>query len=142
MQSVPITTNVVSSNTVRLRQGLFDTTLCEKVCHWIAAGRWFSPCTQVSPTNKTDSHGITEILWKVESGVKHHNSKPYKSIGLGCVKFLMNDLMVIKQLNYTISYLEVHLFNHMLQICNIDLIFFSFLTPLSAIFQLYHGDQF
>ena len=30
------------------------------------AGQWFSPSTPVSPTNKTDSHNITEILLKVE----------------------------------------------------------------------------
>ena len=28
-------------------------------------GRWFSPGTPVSSTNKTDRHNITEILWKV-----------------------------------------------------------------------------
>jgi hypothetical protein len=30
-----------------------------------AAGRWFSPGTLVSSTNKTDRHDITEILLKV-----------------------------------------------------------------------------
>jgi len=29
------------------------------------AGQWFSPCTPVSSTNKTDHHDITEILLKV-----------------------------------------------------------------------------
>ena len=29
------------------------------------AGRWFSPGTPVSSTNKTDHHDITEILLKV-----------------------------------------------------------------------------
>jgi hypothetical protein len=29
------------------------------------AGRWFSPCTPVSSTNKTDRHNITEILLTV-----------------------------------------------------------------------------
>ena len=38
------------------------TTLCDKVCQWLATGRWFSP---VSSTNKTDHHDITEILLKV-----------------------------------------------------------------------------
>ena len=28
-------------------------------------GRWFSPGTQVSSTNKTDRHDLTEILLKV-----------------------------------------------------------------------------
>ena len=26
-----------------LRRGALDTTLCDKVCQWLAAGRWFSP---------------------------------------------------------------------------------------------------
>ena len=30
-----------------------------------AIGRWFSPDTPVSSTNKTDNHDITEILFKV-----------------------------------------------------------------------------
>jgi len=40
------------------------TTLCDKVCQWLAAGRWFSPRTPVSSTNKTDHRDITEILLK------------------------------------------------------------------------------
>jgi hypothetical protein len=32
---------------------------------WLVTGRWFSPGTPVSSTNKTDSHDITEILLKV-----------------------------------------------------------------------------
>ena len=41
------------------------TTLCDKVCRWLVTGRWFSPGTSVSLTNKTDRHDITEILLKV-----------------------------------------------------------------------------
>jgi hypothetical protein len=41
IQSVPITTNVVSSNP--FMWGVPDTTLCDKVCQWLATGRWFSP---------------------------------------------------------------------------------------------------
>ena len=41
------------------------TTLCNKVCQWLATGRWFSPGTPVSSTNKTDCHDITEILLKM-----------------------------------------------------------------------------
>jgi hypothetical protein len=44
---------------------VLDTTLCDKVCQWLAAGRWFSPGTLISSTNKTDSHDIIEILLKV-----------------------------------------------------------------------------
>jgi hypothetical protein len=40
-------------------------TLCDKVCQWLVTGQWFSLCTPVSSTNKTDRHDITEILLKV-----------------------------------------------------------------------------
>ena len=46
-------------------QGVLDTTLCDKVCQWLATGRWFSPGPPVSSTDKTDRHHITEILLKV-----------------------------------------------------------------------------
>ena len=48
-----------------LRRDVLDTTLCDKVCQWLTAGRWFSPGTPVSSTNKTDRQDITEILLKV-----------------------------------------------------------------------------
>ena len=41
------------------------TTLCDKVCQSLAAGRWFSLGPLVSSTYKTDLHDITEILLKV-----------------------------------------------------------------------------
>ena len=63
VQSVFITTKVVSSNL--LRRGVLDTTLCDTICQCLAAGRWFSPGTPVSSINKTDRHDITEILLKV-----------------------------------------------------------------------------
>jgi hypothetical protein len=46
-------------------QGVLDTTLCDKVCQWLAPGQWFSPGTPVSSANKTEHHDITEILLKV-----------------------------------------------------------------------------
>jgi len=39
--------------------GVLDTTLCDKVCQWLATGRWFSTGTPVSSTNKTDCQDIT-----------------------------------------------------------------------------------
>jgi hypothetical protein len=47
-----------------LRQigGFLYTTLCDKVCQWLAAGRWFSPGSPFSPTNKTYCHNLTEIM--------------------------------------------------------------------------------
>ena len=44
---------------------MVHTTLCDKVCQWLATGGWFFPGTLVSSTNKNDRHDITEILLKV-----------------------------------------------------------------------------
>ena len=54
-------------------RGILDTTLCDKVCQWLAAGRWFSPCTMVSSINKTDPHDIAEILLKVALNTHNPN---------------------------------------------------------------------
>jgi len=48
---VPITTNVVNSNPAH---GVLNTTLCDKVCQWLATGQWFSSGTSVSSTNKSE----------------------------------------------------------------------------------------
>jgi hypothetical protein len=49
----------------RSQRGVLNTTLCEKVSQWLAAGRWFSSGTPISSTNKTVCHDITEILFEV-----------------------------------------------------------------------------
>jgi hypothetical protein len=46
-------------------RGVLDATLCDKVCQWLAAGRWFSPGIPISSTNKIDTHDITKILLKL-----------------------------------------------------------------------------
>ena len=48
------------------RWGVLDTTLCDKVCQWFAAGRWFSPGNPVSSTNNTERDDITKMLLKVD----------------------------------------------------------------------------
>jgi hypothetical protein len=54
------------------------TTLCDKVCQWLATGRWFPPGCPVSSTNKTDCHDITEILLKVPlNTIKETNKQIY-----------------------------------------------------------------
>jgi len=49
------------------------TTLCDKVCQWLATGPWFSPGHPVSSTYKTDRHNVTEILLKVALNTKNDN---------------------------------------------------------------------
>jgi hypothetical protein len=41
--------NNISVTYISLRD-VFDTTLCDKVCEWLATGQWFSPDTPVSTT--------------------------------------------------------------------------------------------
>ena len=50
---------------IPLMASVLDTTLCDKVCQWLAAGQGFSPGNPVSSINRTDRHDITEILLKV-----------------------------------------------------------------------------
>jgi hypothetical protein len=57
---------------LQFSRGVLDTTLCNKVCQWLAAGQWFSPGTPVSSTNKTDRHDITDILLKVALNTINH----------------------------------------------------------------------
>ena len=56
------------------RRGVVDTTLSDKVLQWLAPGRWFSPSTPVSSTNKTDCHDIAKKLLKV--ALKYYNPLP------------------------------------------------------------------
>jgi hypothetical protein len=71
-----------------LRQvgGFLYTTLCDKVCQWLATGRWFSSGSPVSSTNKADRHDITDILLKVALNTikkinkQNHIVKPGKNI--------------------------------------------------------------
>ena len=51
-------------------RGVLDTTCYDKVCQWLATGRWFSPGTLISSTNKTDCHDITGILLKMALNAK------------------------------------------------------------------------
>ena len=60
---------------IPLRWDVHDTTLCDQVCHWLMAGRWFSPGIPISSINKTDRHDITEILLKVVLNTINH--KPW-----------------------------------------------------------------
>ena len=57
-QCLSALTNVVSSNRAYARCTRYN-------IMWLAAGRWFSPGIPFSSTNKTDRHGITEILLKI-----------------------------------------------------------------------------
>jgi hypothetical protein len=49
---------------LNLGQGEVYNIINDKVNQWLATGWWFSQGIPVSSTNKTDSHDITEILYK------------------------------------------------------------------------------
>ena len=49
---------------IQLRRVVLDTAYCDTVCKWLATGRWFSPGTIVSSSNKISCHDTTDILLK------------------------------------------------------------------------------
>ena len=68
---------------VRISIRVRCTTLCVKVCQWLATVWWFSPGPPFSSTNKTDHHDITEILLKVTlNTIKQTNKKQTHLISL------------------------------------------------------------
>ena len=75
MQSVLITTNLVSSNPSQAgctRYNITWSSLSVAVCRWFSRVLQFPP-----PTNKTDLHNVTERLLKVT--LNTINYKPYPS---------------------------------------------------------------
>ena len=95
VQSVPITTKVVSSNPAWW--GLLDTTLCDKVC------QWFSPSNPDCSFNKTDSHDIAEILSTVGSNTMNLNqSKTWLFLLYSPCFFLVNITFSILDLYHVI----------------------------------------
>jgi hypothetical protein len=46
---------------IPLRRGVLDATLCDNLCQWLVAGRWFSPGTPVS------SNYIIELRYEIIS---------------------------------------------------------------------------
>ena len=68
VQSVRITTKVVSSNPVH-GEVYSISTFYDKVFQSLATSRWFSP---VSDTNKTERHDIAELLLKVALNTINH----------------------------------------------------------------------
>ena len=55
-------------------RGVLETTVCDKVCQWLATGRWFSLGPPISSTNKTDHHDIAQIPMKVASDTKKNQT--------------------------------------------------------------------
>ena len=70
-----LTTYTISASEFEPRswQGALDTTLCEKVCQWLAADQWFSCVLRFPPPINLATTNNWNII---ESGIKHHNPIP------------------------------------------------------------------
>jgi len=62
--------------------GVLETTICDKVCQWLAICQWFSPGTPVSSTNKKECHNIAEILLKVALNTINQTKPKFSSLKL------------------------------------------------------------
>ena len=74
MQSVPITTNVLSSNPAHCGVYSIQHYMIKFVSDFRQV-RLFYPCTLVSSSNKNDRHDIAEILLKVASNTKQYTKQ-------------------------------------------------------------------
>ena len=102
--------------------GVLNTTFCDKVCQWLATGRWFSPGTLISSTNKTDCHDITEILLKVVlSIIKPNQTKSYDPVFYPII-MIRSCVVIVKTLNihgWKMRIFLVILFNWTIQLSQI-----------------------
>ena len=78
-------------------QGVLDTTSCDKVCRWLAAGWWLS---LVYSTNNTGWHDITETLLKLAFNTittpHNHPFKKYLKLARDKLESLTVDFTVEK----------------------------------------------
>ena len=105
MQSVPITTNVVSSNLVHGEVYSIQYYLIKFVSDLRQVGGFL--CTLVSSTNKTDRYDIIEILLKVDlSTINHTQTNPSFSSSLlvriqrrksGCASMMLSNSIIVKK---------------------------------------------
>jgi hypothetical protein len=80
---------------IPLRWGVLNTTLCDQVCQWLEADRWFSPGT---PDFLHQWNWPPWYSWNiVESGIKHHNPNHlyFSSICI-CVSFSIRKIYSIE----------------------------------------------
>jgi hypothetical protein len=72
-------------------RGVLDTTLCDKVCQWLATDGWFYAGTPVSSTNTIIRHDLAEILLKVAlNTIPPHSNIPVN-------RFLLSTFHSIQQ---------------------------------------------
>jgi hypothetical protein len=77
------------------------TTLCDKVCQWLATGRQISLGPPISSTNKADRHDITEILLKVALNTIKENKQTSK-------QFTQNVLLILYYCRWERNYYSIN----------------------------------
>ena len=94
------------------------TTLCDKVCQWLA-GRWISPGPPVSSTNETDCHDITELLLKVTWNTIKQTNKQTNKQNCQLILFLHSSgvgLNITHTQKQSFSFISVYDINNVLRI--------------------------
>ena len=96
---------------IPLRQGVLDTTLCDKVCQWLATDRWFSPVSSIEIDRLVNSWHIVEI------GVKHHKQKHTQEV-LYLVSGSNIKITLINTIKFYCTCIETTLFKNLTLVLN------------------------
>jgi hypothetical protein len=90
-------------------RGVLDTTLCDKVCQWLASCRWFSLGTPVFSGYSGFLHHknlALRYIWNiVGSGVKHYNTNPLLNKKTWVKPKITNQLSKYREYSKSLNYL-------------------------------------
>jgi hypothetical protein len=86
-----------------------STTLCDKVCQWLATGQWFSLSTPVSSTNKTGRHDVNEILLKVALNLINQSKSSIFWISFCCTWCTLFQKRVVRTKLYNLHFYSTFL---------------------------------
>jgi hypothetical protein len=113
----------------------------------LATGRWFSPSTPVSFTNKTNRHDITEILFKVVLNIINQPNLSFIHIILQHIIYWLITQYPIKMATIACSSPYIRLHRNLMQYSKNKGWVSEWVSEWvtfyenTAIFQLYHGKN-